>query len=128
MYEQDPAIDREHPDFNWDEYTKTFEEKHLPLREGCVPTVFTLRPLERKQFERCIKMPSEQMASETIAYGLVGLDNFKRGEETVTLRYKKSDYGMRLDGETLDKIFAPELFADLAPRIMSLSKLDPTRG
>ena len=122
----DPALDSDHADFDWDKYLKTADPKHAPVKEGCTPTVFSLVRLSRRQFLRVISMPETEQASEAIRYGLKAVKDFGR---PLDLRQKRfGDLGEGLDNDTLDRLFSPELFQELGIRILSLSTLDPTFG
>lgn len=127
----DPALDTVHPDFDWAEYLKTFDPKYAPTREGCIPTVFEIRRLTRKQLTYVRRKDTADQVPEAIAYALRRVRGFRVGGKNgveLECKHKRSDMGERLDEETLDKLYAPELFAELAGIIMGLAGLDPTLG
>lgn len=122
----DPAIDAEHPDYDWDRYLKTADPKYAPIKEGHTPTVFSLSRLTRRQFLRVMSLPDQEQSSEAVKYGLRAIKDLGR---PVELRFKRyGDLGEGLDSATLDHIFSPDLFAELGVRIMTMSTLDPTFG
>lgn len=42
--ERDPAVDKEHAEYDRKRYMETRDERHLPLKEGCVPSRFVVNP------------------------------------------------------------------------------------
>jgi len=121
VYSQDPAIDKDHPDFDWDRFKETGEMKYLPIKEGQTPTVFQIRRLTRRQFLKVIKSDDAEQFSEAVAYGLRGIKDWGA---PVDLKFQ-GDGQERLHPDTLDRIFAVELFVELGARIMELSRLAP---
>ena len=126
IFSRDEALDKAHPDYNWEEYIATCDSKYAPLKEGHTPTVFQVRKLSRKQYVKISALPDEQKWGEAIAFGLKGIKNFCRPVQL--LMKNVPELGERLKDDVLDDIFAPELFVELGLRILTLSTLDPKYG
>lgn len=114
------------PDFSYEDFEKTTDRKHLPLRKGCEPTVYTVRQLTRKQF---VSVTSQfnlsEMMDEAIRYGLVAVKNFKLDGKDVVLDREDTDLGKAVTEESFDKVFTQDTFSALGAFIMQLSRLDP---
>ena len=50
VWEKDPALDKEHPDYNYAAFTETRDLKHLPTLPGRELAIFDCRPLTARQF------------------------------------------------------------------------------
>jgi len=122
VYSQDPAINKDSAEYNWEKFVETGDRKYLPIRDGHLPTVFSLQRLPRTQFLRVLKMDRVDQASEAVALGLKDVKNWGGPLE---LKFKEQDGQDRLTPDTLEKMFAVELFAELGVRIMELSTLAP---
>lgn len=125
----DPAIDRDHPDFNWEDYRRTGEAKHLPLREGAQATVFELAPLTRKQMARVLGFERVlDQCTEAVACGLRQVSNFIVDGQPLIVEHQGNDGERRVKSSVLDKLFDPVLFGELGTRIMEINRLVPTSG
>lgn len=125
VWSMDPSIDRDHADYNWEEFLKDGEMKHLPVREGERLTVFRLAPLTRMQMMRVMEMDGMQRVNEAVAFGLRGADNYTVDGESVVLEFKHQGDERRVHEKSLNRVFDPMLFAELGSRILSISTLDP---
>lgn len=125
----DDALDTKHPDYSYEEYLKTGDRKHLPLREGAVPAVFKLRPLTRAQFMSMMRLEDAERPGEAIAYGLVSVSGLRRegDDHDILVKHTRTSLGERLDKDSLNELFAPEVFGDVGMRIFALSStINPT--
>jgi hypothetical protein len=120
--ENDPALDKGAEGFDWAKYIESGDHAHIRFRDGCTPSVFSLRRLSRKQYLRTVGRPQMEMISEAVAWGLAGVKGLGSKAD---LRFEKTDAGERLSDASLDAVFAPELFAELSLRILSLSGVHP---
>lgn len=128
IWEGDPALNKDHAEYDYKAYREDFDEKHLPCIEGQVPARFTIGPLSREQFVHAMGQSGGlPMMIEAVAYGLHAVTGYEADGRPVELARQKSDHGQRLTKASLDAIFEPELFADLGIAILGLSKLDPLR-
>jgi len=127
IYSRDPALDAGNPSFDWQRFLETGDRKHVPIKEGFTPTVFLLQRLTRKQLTRVLEASTAEHAAEAVSFALKGIKDwgapldFKFAEA-------RGDLGQRVHPETIEKIFAIDLFAELGQRILELSKLDPSVG
>lgn len=126
IYSEDPAIDKQHPDYSWDKYVRTGDRKYVPVKDGFVPTVFELRPLTRRQYQAVMRCDATALGMEAVAYGLVSVENLSRGDHPVVLKSKPTDLGDRLTDESLDNLFAFDVIGELGLIIISLSAVRPT--
>lgn len=127
VFSGDDALDLTHPDCNPEKYRDTLDRKHLPIKEGRIPTVFKIRPLSRLRFMAISSMPEADRANACVAFGVVGIDNWRIPKTGNTLIPEFIGVGadQHLAPATLDAIFAPGLFAELMNIIMHASGLDP---
>lgn len=121
----DPALDLEKTgDVALKEYMRAFEEKHLVLKPGQVPTRFKLSRLSRKAFLASGvvygQALSAQQQNDIVAQGLKGVENW--GESLVFELNASRD---RVSEETLNKLYAPPLWHELANVILGISGLRP---
>lgn len=125
----DPALDKDHADYDFEKFKETGDAKYIPVRDGCQPSTFDLVGLKRPQFIHCASQPNEMLrAIEAVAYGLKGCDNVAIDGQ-VTIKHKKSELGERVDNEVLDRLFRRfPLMSELAARILDLSQAHPTSG
>jgi hypothetical protein len=133
VWSQDPALDAtdtQRLDDALAEARKTGSITGLPLREGERPSVFVLRRLSRAAWLRIGRMPSGfEQDSETVALGLVDLRDYT--VDRVPVRVELADGGdglKRVKNDTLDAIYDPFLFRELAERVLEVSRLDPLRA
>lgn len=129
IYSEDPALDPEHADFNAKKFLDSFDRKYLPVKDGVTPTVFKIRRLTRKRFMAIAGMAPTERANATVAYGVVGIDNFmlKSGSYLIP-EFSGSGVDQHLTAATLDAMFDGGLFAELMNIIMAASGLDPLCG
>lgn len=128
IWEQDGAIDKDHPDYDHKAFAADFDEKHMPILDGQTPARFTIAPLTKDQFVWAMGQSSGlPMMIEAVAYGLRSVVGYEVDGKPVEIQTKRADHGQRMTKATLDAIFEPELFADLGIAILGLSKLDPLR-
>jgi hypothetical protein len=126
VWSKDPAIDEQHPEFNWDEFKKSFDLKHVPFKSAEKPTKFHCQPLPRMAFERMMSMPEgPEMFREMVAFGVTKIENFEVDGADLVVTRTRALKMERLDDATLDKIFDPFLFAELAGHILEISKIRP---
>lgn len=126
----DPAIDVDSKAYDWPKFVETGDVSCLPTRDGCRPTVFMVRSLTRKQFQHVQGIDDVgRKANETVAYGVVSWKDFVDASgRALTPQTKKSDLGERLSDRTLDEIYSPALFSELAVLVWSLSSLGFSNG
>jgi hypothetical protein len=124
----DPAVDKDHPDYDQELYGESWDTRHIPIREGSLPTVFQCVPLSRLAFRQIQqRMDSGQQAEamqDAIAYSLRGIEN---GGDLV-LKFVRTDAGRKLHRTSLDLICAPQhtsIWTELALRIIRSSTLSP---
>ena len=124
----DPALDQDNPAFSWDEYFRTGDVKHLPMKDGFRPTWFTVKRLTPAQFRHVMTQGSNfDRAFEAVCYGLTGIDNFTGPDGSqVVVKTKKSEVGPRLTDDTIEAIFSVDVINVLGIRILTMSNLDPT--
>lgn len=130
VWNKDPALDRDHDQFDelYDKHLQDGDTTHLPLIEGRVPTIWTLKRLTVPALEHVLGQSGQmKQMVEAVAFGLVTLRNFG-GRGDTELRTRKTDVGKRLHPETLDKIFNIEAFPAVGLAVIGLSTLDPTIG
>lgn len=125
VYPDDPALDRERPDFSWERFEKTRDRKHIPLKDGAEAMVFKVRRLTRKQFFRVMgRASSADQVQEAVAYGLVAV------EPACGLSRAQGDIGEKLDDTSLDRVYdlGPNLMISVGTFVLGLSqvKTDPT--
>lgn len=129
ILDDDEALDSAHESFNYEQYSKTLDRAHLPVKAGGEPTVFWLKPLSRRAFNSVhalLKSGAEAEAwSEAVAYGLMRVENFRARGVPVALKTHVVGGLERLTDATLDAIFRPGLFFKLGSRVLQLSMLDP---
>lgn len=122
----DPALDTAHSDWDFTRYMQTFDRKFMPCKAGSTPTVFTLRRLSRRRFTAIAGMAKHEQAETTIAYGVAGIANFMDGRGNAVIpEFDGAGQDQRLTAVTLDALFSPALFAELAQVILLLTDLDP---
>ncbi|HYE58141.1 MAG TPA: hypothetical protein VD948_06530 [Rhodothermales bacterium] len=129
LYSEDPALDKDHPDFNWDLWLKTGDLKHAPTKQGMEPNRYWVRKLRMHRFEQVLDTPGARQVREAVAWGLTAVEGHTFNGEPVVLKFKKiSDAEQRLTDESLEQLYSPELFGELGARIVELSRLHPTSG
>lgn len=120
----DPAVDQEKCDHQ--EFAKTLDAKYRPLREGVVPTTFHLGRLTRSEMQEVRRAASHERATLLVAYGLKDVENMPDvSGQPVRLSFKQVGSMKRIDDATLDRIYSPDLFDELAVVINEVSGLDP---
>lgn len=121
----DPALDHEHSQMalylttgDWDQFVK--------LKPGTTATVFHVRRLSRAQTTAVKMLPEAQQPSALVAYGVESVDNFAlaNGQKLVCKTTGEGE-DKRLDGDTLNGMYAEKLFEELATIIRLVGHLDP---
>ena len=127
IFSADPALDIDSPSYDLKQYLKTFDRKHLPVREGKTATVFKIRRLPRVTWTALASLESQaSRAVQTVCYGLVGVENFLNGNGThLNLEFVGEGVEKRLTAATMDALWSSELFAELASVIVRFGELDP---
>lgn len=123
---RDKALDLERTDL--DKYIATGDfEQFMKVKEGAQPTIFRLRPLTRLQFQHVSGLAQNLQNSAVVAYGVEDVEHGKTAKTGRDLAVKRIGEGndKRLDGDTLDAMFSPSLFTELAIVILAISDLDP---
>ena len=110
IWADDPALDKEHPDFNYEAWQETGEAIRLPFKAGQSPTIFRCRKLPRKALldlqrimrEAHNKEPAEAehslalVAMSAVECGLKSVENWD-----MPLKLEAG----RLSDETMDLLF-----------------------
>jgi hypothetical protein len=126
VWTSDPAIDKEHANFDADEYLKTGDMKFAPLRDGEKPTVFKIAPLSRKQW---LDVTSRDGLTErldaAVSYGLRSVENLEINGSPFQLEHEQSSKGSRVKQAYLDQIWDPELMTEIGAKVIQISKIDP---
>ena len=129
MLEDDEAVDREHADYDWSQFKRTGELKHVPVKPGGTLTIFYIEPLSARAYERVMNLREQptSMAWEAVALGLVGSENYKVGNPPIEATWKRhQSSGLdRLTEECFKRNFRPSVYYELSGRIMEISSLDP---
>lgn len=128
VWSKDGALDRASPAFDLAAYHRDGDMAHLPCLPGCAPTVFTLARLPRRTFVYCADLDGFRRVCEAVAYGVREVAGFVVDGQELSLAHQKSDLGQRLTEASMDALFDPDLFGELAGRVLELSQIDPTRG
>lgn len=130
VWSEDPSLDKQSANYDWAEFLRTGDLKYAPAVEGGKLTVFSVKPLSRKQFTRVFSLPhgSLEQCSEAVAFGLKGIENYQVDGSPVEIKFSKVDGEERVHDEVLNRIFEPLLFIELGLRVMELSRLDPQKG
>ncbi len=125
VFEGDHAIDTEAS--NYALYIETGDEKHLVYKPGCRPSKFELKRLPARTYAACMAEKSlDGRALELVSYSLQAVENMQgRDARPIKLEFTKSSFGKRLTERCIDDFYSPELFAQLAVRVIMLSSLDP---
>lgn len=126
VLEDDGALDRKAKGFA--EAWKAFLDdacplSTVPMKPGCVPSVFSIRRLTRKEYVYLADMPGARRLEAAVAYGLTGWRGVFEGVEPKTT---KDSYGTRLTDEVLDEIFVSEVFGVVGKAILDMSDLGPS--
>jgi hypothetical protein len=110
-----------------EKFAETLDLQYRPLKEGVKPTLYRLAGLKRAQDNEVRRAPPHERTQVCVAFGLRGIENAEDANgHPIVLKTKKAGLaGDRLDDSTLDKIYSPELFDELAMIIERLTKLDP---
>jgi hypothetical protein len=121
----DAALDHTSPGFDFRKFMETFDRAYLPVKAGRSPTVFTVRRLSRRRFTAISGMAKHEQPAACVAYGVTGISNYMDGRNTIVPEFDGAGADSRLAETTLDAIFSPSLFAELAQVIVLLTELDP---
>lgn len=128
----DPALDTNNEAYDWKEYVQTFDRKHIPIQEGFTATEFSIKPLSQKQYEYILGIENGgRRIIETVAFGVRAVRGWRQPDGSLVelpMKFKKSDIGERLNDESRQSFFAPELFLELQEVITRLTTLNPTNG
>lgn len=126
VLEDDEAIDKESPDYDWAEFKKTGELKHVPVKPGGTLTTFQIEPLSARAYERVMNLREQptSMAWEAVALGLISSENYTvNGVPASWKRHEVS--GLQRLTETCFKAnFRPAVYYEISGRIMEISSLD----
>lgn len=124
----DPALDAEHTSFSPERYMATGNEEHMPLRDGQTPSRFVIRPLSSRQYRRAhAAISKEDRVYTLVAFALVAVEGVTVNGEAVSIKRVTIDGLEMADTASLEKIYDPDLFMELAARVEGMSRLDPTR-
>ncbi len=121
----DPGIDRENPDFNWDKFLETGDEKYCPALPGEKLTKFKLRRLPHKHYLALSDKEGVDLVVYAVKYGLKAVENYEINGEPVELRFRGEGQDKHLHDETIALIFDPQTFTQLGERIVIMSTLRP---
>jgi hypothetical protein len=103
----------------------------LPMLGGATPAVFELAPPTMKQRARIRQMGDDKIfdkAIEAVACCLVSVTGYVvNGEPVRVVRHKVSGEE-RVKAEVLELLFDEQLFVELASRVLSMDRLNPTMG
>lgn len=123
ILEEDDALDKAHPDYDWLQHFETGDRRFVPIKTGCSPSVFYLRRLTRRQYEHVFAQPTEEARfREAVAYGLDRVENYGPQE----LKRFRTEAGERITDEHLDDLHAAGLFRVLGLRVLTFSTLNPS--
>jgi hypothetical protein len=133
IWSQDPALDRGHAAFDFEQYMDTGDVQHLPLLPGASPAVFTCKALSRTQMQRVrdkgMTGNLSEGLTEAVAFGVKGWTDFAGASGTHPApKFKQTPHGEVLATESLDEIYDLNLIAELGSRIMGASTLTPRKG
>jgi hypothetical protein len=134
VWDQDPALDRESPNFSFEAFVRTGDLSHVPAKEGQKLTIFELAPLSRRQFQEVIQLRTQERpidaAMLAVAYGLRGVVNFydASGQELQVHFLTDGDGTKRVSPATLDQLYDVALLGQLGTRIINESTLRPRNG
>lgn len=131
VWSLDPGLDRSDLEAfgaAWKAFHDTGDVATLPIKDGATLAVFILAPLTRRQFTRVFGLAGLEQVTDAVAYGLQSVSGFQIDGAPVQLERTDTETGRRLTSKSLDAIFDPVLFAELAGRIVEISRIDPTRG
>lgn len=127
VHSDDPAIDKDSPDYNPEKYAETRDLAHLPAKAGEKLTVFELKSLSMRQLQRITSMraldgtwTTEQLC-ECVAHGLKGVSDIEVDGKPFSLEMEKGDE--RVKEKSLAKIFKLTLFRELGYQILAVSDL-----
>lgn len=128
VLEADEALDREHPDFDWESYEKTGDLKHCPCKPGGQLTTFQIEPLSVRGWERAISFREQptSMALEAFALGLISTTNYRVGNPPVEAQWKRHKVGeiWRLTEHCMKANFHPRIYNQVGSRVLEISNLD----
>ena len=121
IFSGDAAVDAKHTKYDPVKYFATGEAHHLPLRKGVAPATFKIKRLTMRQLVHVSdsRLTGIERTVETVAYGLVGWDNFGAAPAA----FEEGPLGSRLTIEALDSIASPDFCGEAAVAILRLSKL-----
>lgn len=125
VYPKDPAIDKDHPDYNWEEFRKTGDVKHLPAKDGEKLTIFHIKRLSRQRYIAMAEKKGLEAMEDAVKYGLTAVENLSVGDGSFRLEFKGEGRDRRLTDGCCDGLFEPGLFYDLGMRIVELSHISP---
>ncbi len=125
ILKDDPGIDRDHADYNWEKFLETGDEKHVPALPGEKLTKFRLRRLPHKHYVALSDKEGIDVVIHAVKYGLKAVENFEINGEQVELRFKGEGPDKHLHDETIAMIFDPGTFSELGGRIIIMSTLRP---
>lgn len=130
VWTQDPALDDENPETDYEKYLDTGDEKYLRFKEGLTPARFELVPLSRQQdrhiSQLIVAKRQIDAVHETIAYCLKNIVGVEVDGKPLTLKFEKGDLGNeRLTKESMDSIYDLGLWSELAGRVREVSRLHP---
>lgn len=130
VYSGDPAIDTDSKAYNPEEYQKTLDRKHLPLKsDSDKHSIFHLRSVGMKRMQRITSMRNEsggfstEQLGEAVAYGLKKVDDFEVEGKPFELKLETINGEERVKNESLEKMFKLLLFMELGNKILDTSDL-----
>ena len=126
ILEDDESINKEHSNFDWDQFKKTGDEKFCPCKEGGRLAKFKIAPLAVRAYEQVMNLRDKptSMAWEAVALGLVSSDGFFVGGIEAQWKRHKVNGLWRLTEESMERNFKPSVYYELSGRIMEISSLD----
>lgn len=124
----DPALDLENTsEVALKQYLRDFNEQVLTLKPGQVPTKFKIARLSRKQFLAIGVTQGQALTAhqqnEVVALCLKGVENWG-----TLLNFELTGNKERVSEETLNQIYAPSLWYELASVAVGISGLRPLDG
>lgn len=154
VWTRDPAIDRSDEEkvrTGFKSFLEDGELSHLPIRQGCRPTVFRVASLKRAHLQEVGRMAqielSSLLARSGVTEGIAGLAMYELNDlvvsrgvisvenlqdesgRPVSLQFTDDGRGGKvLARETLEELSYVPLINELGLRILQLSMPDPTSG
>lgn len=129
VWTQDPALDAEHPDMDYEKYLDTGDEAFLRVKDGQSLTYFELAPLTRQQDryigQLLVAKRHIDAVHETVAYCLKNIVGIEIDGRPFVIQTEKGEHGPRMTKESMDATYDLSLWTELAGRVREVSRLHP---